>query len=113
MILFHYGVLQYYQYIELVKFASVTVYWGTVTLLFILFWGCRNVLNNEKHCLSRSVVAQRVQVSRVGNPSHVTGDVQLQDASHPATLQSPAAESPAQLGCCATDQPEPATSVVM
>lgn len=37
MILFRYGVLQYYRYIELVKFASVTVYWDTVTLLFILF----------------------------------------------------------------------------
>lgn len=37
MILFHYGVLQYYRYIELVKFASVTVYWDIVTLLFILF----------------------------------------------------------------------------
>ncbi|TKS76045.1 Mediator of RNA polymerase II transcription subunit 23 [Collichthys lucidus] len=51
-------------------------------------------------------------ISRVGNPSHFTGDVQLQDASHPATLQSPATESSAQSGCCTPDQPEPAASMV-
>lgn len=48
----------------------------------------------------------------MGHPSHVTGDVQLQDAPHPATLQSPAAQPPAQPGCCSPDQPEPAASVV-
>lgn len=60
----------------------------------------------------RPATAQRVQVSRLGNPSHVAGDVQLQDAPHPAALQGPAAQPPAQPGRGSPDQPEPAASVV-
>lgn len=61
---------------------------------------------------SRSALAKRVQVPRLGDSSHAAGDVQLQDAPHPASLPCSAPLTPPLARRCSTDQPEPAAPLV-